>query len=182
MVIEHDLKTWPCEHDAAGNGSKPFEVRGNTDRSFGVGDILRLRRWDPHARYIPSGPSGNYLDEDGRVVQHCSQAHTHRMRVTYVLHGGRFGLPPGMCVMGIASEPSPDPPTKRRTPEEIAGEVYRETNTDCIYAMQQAVLGDTAKVRAIRQGAIDRIAAAITAARPDRAPEGRSPARERGQP
>ena len=102
--MEHSLKTWPHEHGAVKSGAKTFEVRSNTDRSFGVGDTLLLRRWDPEARYTPSCSPGCYIDPKGITREMPLQADTVRVRVTYILHGGRFGLPPGLCVMGIAPQ------------------------------------------------------------------------------
>ncbi len=103
-MTEHDLKTWPHEHDAIGDGSKTFEVRSNTDRSFGAGDVLLLHKWDPGASYFVLGLPGCYINKHGSAVQYLKDAHTHRMLVTYILHGGRFGLPGGVCVMGIIAE------------------------------------------------------------------------------
>lgn len=77
---EHYLKTWPDSFQAILDGTKTFEVRKN-DRGFAVGDLLFLREWSPvHQRLM------------GRQMH---------VRVTYILHGGRFGLPRDMCVMAI---------------------------------------------------------------------------------
>lgn len=82
---EHDLKTWPVYFRLVKSGAKRFEVRRD-DRDFRAGDTLRLREWDPAA--------GAYT---GDVV---------RVRVTYVLGGGQFGVEPGNVVMSIDA-PSP---------------------------------------------------------------------------
>jgi hypothetical protein len=42
----HELKTWPDYFCALLDGSKTFEYRRN-DREFKVGDVLRLREWEP---------------------------------------------------------------------------------------------------------------------------------------
>jgi hypothetical protein len=42
----HDLKTWPEYFQAVRRGDKTFEIRKN-DREYEVGDILRLREWEP---------------------------------------------------------------------------------------------------------------------------------------
>lgn len=99
MSMTHYLKTWPHEHDAVADGSKTFEVRDERQRSFGVGDTLVLQRWDPGAWCGLVGP-GVYVDENG-VGTDRQGVHEHRVHVTYVLHGGRFGIPVGVCVMGI---------------------------------------------------------------------------------
>lgn len=81
--MEHELKTWPAFFDAIARGEKTFEVRKN-DRSFRVGDTLRLRRFNP---------TTGFLDHyDGQEV---------RAEVLYVMHGGAFGLAQGWVCMGI---------------------------------------------------------------------------------
>ncbi len=82
--MEHELKTWPEFFDAIVSGKKTFEVRRN-DRSFRVGDTLHLRRFDPETLY-------NHDRYDGQEV---------RASVTYVMHGGHFGLAEGWVCMGI---------------------------------------------------------------------------------
>ncbi len=86
----HELKTWPEPFDALIRGAKTFELRQD-DRGFAVGDTLVLREWVPDPSYLVD--RGRYT---GRV---------HRARVTYLLHGGRFGLPEGLCVMSLSPEP-----------------------------------------------------------------------------
>ena len=79
----HELKTHPSYFRAALAGLKPFEVRKN-DRDYCAGDVLRLVEWDP-AREAP-------FQNTGRAML---------VLVTYVLPGGRFGIDPAYCVMGI---------------------------------------------------------------------------------
>jgi len=83
-VSEHDLKTWPDQYRAILDGRKTFEVRLN-DRAFDVGDTLLLKEWDP-------SPCG-YTHREQRV------------RVTYILRGGQFGIAPSHCVMSIERLP-----------------------------------------------------------------------------
>lgn len=79
-MMSHELKTWPEPFEAIRKGDKRFELR-RFDRDFQVGDVLRLREWDPSwPRYT------------GRVI---------RARITYILRSG-FGLPEGLCVMSLA--------------------------------------------------------------------------------
>ena len=106
--MEHDLKCWPHEFDAVKSGAKTFEVRSNEDRGFAVGDLLVLRTWDP-ARSRVGVPHGAFVSASlgafgGYTVRSPEDADTIRARVTYLLHGGRFGLPDGLCVMAIAVE------------------------------------------------------------------------------
>jgi ASC-1-like (ASCH) protein len=97
--MEHDLKCWPHEFDAVKRGDKTFEVRRNDDRDFAEGDVLLLRKWDPAREDYVIGDSDGY-------TQVARYANTLRAVVTYILHGGRFGLPLGLCVMAIRVEPN----------------------------------------------------------------------------
>lgn len=78
--MHHVLKTWPEYFNAIGDGRKPFEARKN-DRGFQVGDTLELREVDPETKQFTS-----------RWI-FC--------KVSYLLEGGKFGVEPGWCVMGI---------------------------------------------------------------------------------
>lgn len=98
MSRAHELKTWPEPFAALKDGSKRFELRRD-DRGYAVGDLLVLREWDPALEWPASERP---LAKGGYV----SGSEPLRFRVTYVLHGGRFGLPPEICVMSI--EPEPD--------------------------------------------------------------------------
>jgi hypothetical protein len=75
----HELKCWPVYFQDVRSGRKNFEVREN-DRGFRVGDVLRLREWDPSRGY-----SG---EEERRVV-------------TYVLESGLF-VAEGYVVLALA--------------------------------------------------------------------------------
>ena len=79
----HDLKTYPDPFQDIIDGKKFFEYRWN-DRNFQVGDLLRLNEYTPHASC-----DGMYT---GRVAI---------TRVSYILHGGNYGIPSGYCIMGI---------------------------------------------------------------------------------
>lgn len=85
MIIEarnttHELKVWKEYYPDVESGKKPFEVRKN-DRNYKVGDELYLREFDQ----INQTYTGNGVYKT----------------VTYVLHGGMFGLDPDYCVMGL---------------------------------------------------------------------------------
>jgi len=75
----HELKTWCEYYQEVFMGHKTFEVRKN-DREFKRGDILILREWD--------NVKGEYT---GRQLAR---------NVTYILHGGSFGLDADTVVMG----------------------------------------------------------------------------------
>jgi hypothetical protein len=83
-AVEHELKTWPDPFQAVKSGAKPFEYRRN-DRDFRVGDTLWLREWRPS---WPAG-EGAYTGDELRL------------KVTFVLAGGPFGVPKGFAVLGI---------------------------------------------------------------------------------
>lgn len=78
--MSHELKCWPQYFQRVMAGTKRFEVRKN-DRDFQVGDVLILREWDPKT----ATQTGNGYDA----------------RVTYIFHGGQFGIDPGYVVMSI---------------------------------------------------------------------------------
>ena len=86
MPKTHTLKTWPSYFEAVKSGLKRFELRKN-DRDFAVGDVLQLREFDP-----------------GKEVTLADWKHTGRefsCVVTYIIHGGQWGIEQGHCVMGI---------------------------------------------------------------------------------
>lgn len=74
------MKTWPEPFQAVWDESKPYEVRKD-DRAYAVGDLLFLREW--------SQTTGIY---SGRAIL---------ARVSYMTPGGEWGLPPGLCVLGL---------------------------------------------------------------------------------
>lgn len=86
MPREHKLKTWPSFFEAIERGDKQFEIRRN-DRDFAVGDTLRLQEWDPGKESSLS--HFKYTGREMTVV------------VTYIVHGGQWGIDPAYCVMGI---------------------------------------------------------------------------------
>lgn len=74
----HELKTLPEFFAAAAAGIKPFEYRKD-DRGFQVGDVLRLKEYNPQA----GGFTGAALD----------------VSITYILRGGAMGVPEGYAVL-----------------------------------------------------------------------------------
>lgn len=89
--LVHDLKTWPKPFAAVRAGLKPWELRLN-DRDHQVGDTLRLREWSPA---IPDDyPNPGFYT--GQVEERL---------VTWMLDGGRFGLPKGYVIMSLAPPP-----------------------------------------------------------------------------
>lgn len=77
-------KILPEYFDAVADGSKPFELREDSN-DVRVGDILKLCEWTPDR--------GGYFT--GRSVKKL---------VSYVLRDApQFGLMPGYCVIGLMS-------------------------------------------------------------------------------
>lgn len=74
-----DLKILPTYYEAVKAGLKPFEVRSIKDRTFAVGDMLRLREYDGK-------------EYTGRTLL---------VSVTYILAGGNYGIDPDYAVLGI---------------------------------------------------------------------------------
>ena len=86
MPKTHELKTWPSFYEAILRGEKTFEARRN-DRDFAVGDKLQLREFDP-----------------GKDCCTAAFKYTGRMmtcEVTYILHGGQWGVESGFCIMAF---------------------------------------------------------------------------------
>ncbi|WP_045689454.1 MULTISPECIES: ASCH/PUA domain-containing protein [Hymenobacter] len=80
----HELKVWPDCFAALQAGVKPFDVREN-DRDFQVGDALLLREYEPEQERYTGGTVERW--------------------VSYLVHGGAFGIEPGWCVLGLAEHP-----------------------------------------------------------------------------
>ncbi len=76
----HEVKTWADPFRATWSGDKPYEIR-NDDRGYRVGDVLHEREW----------------------YEHCDAYSGREMfaRITHKTSGGEWGLPSGLCVLGI---------------------------------------------------------------------------------
>lgn len=110
----HELKTWPGHFDAVAEGRKTYELRRD-DRGYAVGDVLRLREWDPiqvpHVTrdYRPRGYTGREIE---RVV-------THVLR-----DAPGFGLADGFALLSLAARTTPARPDNlRQRVEALAEEV-----------------------------------------------------------
>lgn len=82
----HDVKCWPEFFALLVTGDKRFEVRKN-DRDYQAGDLITLREWHP-AHQAFTGRSLTFV-------------------ITYVLHGGQFGIDAEACVLSLGSEIAP---------------------------------------------------------------------------
>lgn len=86
----HELKLLTKYFKDVQSGLKTFELRNN-DRDFQVGDTLILKEYyqgDTDYKdgiYTPSHYTNN------QVIK----------RVTYILHGGQYGLEEGYVILGI---------------------------------------------------------------------------------
>lgn len=89
----HRLKTWPGPFAESLSGLKPFEVRYD-DRGYGVGHRLVLQEYEPGADAF----SGREID----------------VTVTYISRGPDWGLPVGLCVMGVRPTVLRRPRARRR--------------------------------------------------------------------
>jgi hypothetical protein len=98
-VRAHELRCWAPYFDEIKAGRKTFELRRD-DRGYQKGDELVLVRADPEH------PHGFWTESGAPALR--NEAATLRMRVTYITHGGRFGLQDGWVCMGISeiSEPA----------------------------------------------------------------------------
>jgi hypothetical protein len=76
----HDLKTWPIYFEMMQKNLKNFEIRKN-DRNFKVGDILRLKEWNPETK--------KYTGREMAV------------NVKYIFYGGEYGLDVDYVIMAI---------------------------------------------------------------------------------
>lgn len=105
----HVLKCWPESFSALHAGTKTYEVRKD-DRGYMVGDILRLREWEP-------GPGAYHINGEGwfgssrYTVEEGYTGRSAYYRVSYMTPGGRWGLPEGVCVLGVVpcEEPKESP-------------------------------------------------------------------------
>lgn len=77
---KHDLKILTEFFDDVSLGNKTFEIRKN-DRDFKKGDVLMLHEYNPK--------TGRYTGS------RCDKY------VRYIMHGGKFGIEDGYCIMGI---------------------------------------------------------------------------------
>lgn len=111
MSGQHELKIWPQYFDAVIRGDKMFEVRGN-DRDFQTGDTVILREWDPKKYDEPPTPPAPPIAWNSPppavpplpMAPRMPGVYTGRecsIVITYVLHGGKFGLPDGMIVFSF---------------------------------------------------------------------------------
>lgn len=81
---EHELKTWPEWYEPSLTDLKPYEIRKH-DRDYKVGDILRLREYQPPSSGFPGSYTGRWM----------------RRRITFILEGGKFGVEKGTSILSL---------------------------------------------------------------------------------
>jgi len=87
-AVVHELKCWPKFFGPIARGEKRHDLRRATDRTFGVGDHLLLREFEPE--------EGSYT---GR---------TQMVRITYITSAeqpcalSEVALNPDFCILSIA--------------------------------------------------------------------------------
>lgn len=119
-----DLKTWPEPFAAIRAGLKPWELRKN-DRDYQVGDVLRLREWLP--------PVINAHDLAGNAEGYTGEIEDRL--VTWMLHGGVFGLPEGYVIMSLSPAVVSDQESARSLPGCVAS-----PTTPTTYDLEAAVI------------------------------------------
>lgn len=87
--MHHDLKTWPEYFEAVERGDKPFELRRD-DRNYAVGDTLVLHEFTPDT-----------FDDQNMIVEGQYTGRVTEKVVIYKMAGGKFGLAPGFCILGL---------------------------------------------------------------------------------
>jgi len=110
----HVLKTWPAPFQAIADGRKKHEVR-KADRSFKVGDVIRLREWDPERARLAGWDSRIDLETCSAAVlkaqnEAIEQGYSGRdmyVEVTYVTAPGTWGIPEDICVFSFATKIAP---------------------------------------------------------------------------
>ena len=91
MTRKHEIKCWPEFFQAIWDGHKTFEVRKD-DRGYATGDRLLIRELDPE---VKAASSAYHSDGD------CLTGRSIDAEITYKLPGGKFGIDPDWCVLGI---------------------------------------------------------------------------------
>lgn len=106
-MAEHKIKIKRKYYLAVQSGEKTFEIRKN-DRDYQVGDIIHFVLID---------------DENGLIIPHNPNSY----RITYVFHGGEYGLANGYCVFGIVSDET-NTKIRNKAIEEFAEAIKTSTN------------------------------------------------------
>lgn len=86
--MQHTLKTDSDVFWQVVKGEKKFEIRIN-DRDFKIGDTLELKETEFTGEAMKDG------------APYLWTGHVHKVVVTSILHGPKYGLKDGWCIMSI---------------------------------------------------------------------------------
>lgn len=109
MQFDHDLKSWPRFFTAIMAGEKQYDLRDIRDRDFKIGQVVRLREWDPNG----AGYTGRHL----------------LMRITYITDRNHpcalssMALDKGTAILGLSRTDANDKPASSTKPNAY-GEGY----------------------------------------------------------
>jgi hypothetical protein len=143
---EHRVKCWPEPFAAVVSGAKLYEIRVN-DRDYRVGDVLWLEEWSPETATY----TGDFW----------------KKTITYMTPGGAWGLPDGLCVLGLA----PDPRDARIAELEASLSGYQRVVLDVQEAIEQTDLDASRPITDRVREIVERMKAARAALEESRARE-----------
>lgn len=103
------LKCWPESWDAIVRGEKTAEVRSTEDRTFSVGDVVELQRWNPVRGENDGGVLGILITH---VDNYAGDASIVGVRLAEPVAGGRRGVFVSLVVLsfrllGVVGSPPP---------------------------------------------------------------------------
>lgn len=107
MPQTHKIKCHPAPFSAIARGDKRFEMRKN-DRDYQTGDTLIIGEWDPE-KWLEPRKWGLETNGDNTVTGLVAPPQAPGMftgnevtaRVTYCLHGPKYGVPEGYVCMSL---------------------------------------------------------------------------------
>ena len=104
-VRVHRVKSAPNPFRDVWDGRKSYEVRVD-DRGYRTGDEMRLCEWTSPLAAAESGSTADLSGYTGREI---------RVEIVHKTPGGRWGLPHGLCVLGIRVLELVDAPARTST-------------------------------------------------------------------
>lgn len=144
-MTTHDLKVHPPYFAALADGTKTFEARkDDRDPLYAVGDVLRLREWDPAVYGSLFSQLDTGVAADAAHEKATDAAYTGRVierRVSYVLRGGPW-LTEGYVVLGLARDDEATTEALRLALQEL---VYLHDETPDDYADRIVQAWDAAR-------------------------------------
>lgn len=92
------LKCWPENWDAIIRGEKTAEVRSTEDRTFSIGDVLELQRWNPVRQENDGGILGIQVTH---VCNFAGDASIVGVRLAEPAAGGKRGVFVSLVVLSF---------------------------------------------------------------------------------